>query len=771
MAKATFALTDFTGGEFSPYIDARITAERYQTGLTECINAYPTPQGPLLRRPGTRHVHTTKDNGAARLIPFQFSIDQTYHIEFGDQYARFYRNNGLILETTKAVTAVSQSSTTVLTSAGHGYSNGDRIYLAGLVDDDTLNSLEQLNNREYVLANVTTDTFEIQIPPSTAIDSSGMGMYVSGGVVGRIYEIVTPYAIADVPLIAFDQSHDVLYLVHPDYQPRKMLRVGDTSWTIPVVDFLNGPYLPTNTTTTTFTPSGAGPGSVTVTASSTTGINDDAGFQSSDVGREIRLQGSTLDWVEGTISAVGSTTSITVVLATALPNTTAITSWRLGVWSETTGYPRVVTFFEDRLWMGGVTAAPQRVDSSRTGDYENFQPTDADGTVGDDHACSFTLNSGDVNLLLWLKARSGSLYAGTPKGEWAIMSAYESEPITPTSVFVDDFADWGSHPVAPVKAGKSLLYIHRSKRRLREITGDRGAATVFDMSELAYHLAAGGFEEVVYVQDPHQIVWVRKTDGALVGLTYGRNEGGSVVAGWHRHSLGGGTVVGQDTKGNDLYATVESVSAAFSVSTSRDELWMIVKRTINGGTVRHVEYMEQPFDEEVSYTDAHHLDGATKFSSGSDITELTGLAKWEGETLNTWINGAAGPDIVIANGRATLSGTLAARTVYVGYKTTMRATILRPEAGGANGPALGKLRRVHEVAMNFYRTLGVQVSFYEVTDWDDLSMTGADGFSGIIKVDLPSDNNYEGRISWRQTGPGPGMVRSVTGFLLTQDDG
>lgn len=778
MPRSSWAQTDFTGGEFSPFLDARIEAKRYATAMGRCLNYYPMPEGPLLRRPGSRFVHPTKDNGVAKLIRFKFSQTQNYQIEFGNLYARFYRNNGLVLETSQSITSVTTGATTVINKNSHGYSNGNRVFIAGLVGNGAgAVPLSFLNNREYVVANATANTFEIQIPPSTAINSTTYDAYSSGGTVARIYEIVTTYATADLSHLKTRQSLDTLYIGCTGKAPRKLTRTADTSWTLSTITFLNGPYLSENSTSTTLTPSAVGPGSVTITASATTGINGGSGFQTTDVGRLIRIQDAELNWVQGTITARTDTTHVTVNLETALASLAARATWRLGAWSDSTSYPTAPNFFEDRLGWGGSTTEPQRLDYSRSGDYENYLPTDADGTVGDDHALTFVLNSGDVNSIVWQESVNGAIEAGTPAGEWLIKSAYESEPLTPTSVFASQPTTEGSLDAMAEKVNAVAVFVHRGQRRLNEIVYDRGSPThqVNDLSELAYHLAAGGLEEVVFQQVPHRLLWVRKTDGGLLGCTYKRNSD-SFFAGWQEHRLGGGTVVSTLTYGDDtysLYAKVLSISVIPSTQTKRDELWMIVERIIGGNTVRYVEYLDAPFDNETTFANANHLDSSQKVTSGSDITAVSGLYYFEGQTLNTWVNGAAGPDVTVTNGKFTLSGALAARTVIFGYKSTAQGAMLRPEAGAADGgPALGKSRRVHKAVFNLYRSLGISVSVDSLAIWDDLDIASStSGYTGLIETGLSSDDSLEGRITWRQTGPEPGLIRSITGLLDEVDDG
>lgn len=94
----TVPLTAFNAGELSPKMEGRIDYPKYTQGLRTCENLLPLTQGPVIRRPGTQYVATTKNNGAVRLIPFEYSADDTYMLEFGDLYMRVYRNQAQVLD-------------------------------------------------------------------------------------------------------------------------------------------------------------------------------------------------------------------------------------------------------------------------------------------------------------------------------------------------------------------------------------------------------------------------------------------------------------------------------------------------------------------------------------------------------------------------------------------------------------------------------------------------------------------------------------------------
>lgn len=88
----------FSSGELAPATYARVDLGRYFTGLRTCRNLMVMPEGGVRNRAGTRFMAETKNSALkSRLIPFQFSTEQTYILEFGVGYIRFYTNGGQLL--------------------------------------------------------------------------------------------------------------------------------------------------------------------------------------------------------------------------------------------------------------------------------------------------------------------------------------------------------------------------------------------------------------------------------------------------------------------------------------------------------------------------------------------------------------------------------------------------------------------------------------------------------------------------------------------------
>src|SRR5688572_6650887 len=228
-------LRSFAGGEITPELFGRLDLDKFQTGLARAKNFRILPHGPVQNRAGFQYVLETKDSTkASRLIPFVWSVDQTMHLEFGDQYVRFHTLGSTLLETGLTITGITQANPGVLTYTGADPSNGQWMYLSGIV------GMSQLNGRFVKVANVNAgaNTFELtDIHGGANINTTSYPAYISGGTTARVYEVATPFLEAHLFDLHFTQSADVLTITHPSYAPRELRRVGATNWTLTTASF------------------------------------------------------------------------------------------------------------------------------------------------------------------------------------------------------------------------------------------------------------------------------------------------------------------------------------------------------------------------------------------------------------------------------------------------------------------------------------------------------------------------------------------------------
>jgi hypothetical protein len=766
VTRASDAQHAFNAGEFSSLLLGRQDVKKYASALFVCLNAIPLTQGAWTRRPGTAFLQQCRHHDkAARVIPFQYSITQTYVLEFGEAYIRFFTNHGVLTKTAQNITAISKANPAVLTYSGtDSYANGERVYVTGVV------GMTQVNNREFKVANVNAgaNTFELQDSGSSNVNSLAYDTYSSGGSVAEILEVTTAFAETDLAQIRVTQSADTLFIMHPDFPPQKLVRVSATSWTLSDVAFTDGPYDSLNTTATTLTPSAATGSGVTLTASAVTGINNDTGFQATDVGRLIRIrEGSTWGYV--LVTGYTNTTVVTVTVLSTLTNTNAKVNWRMGIWSDTTGYPACGTFYEDRLFLAGAALYPQRLDGSKTGVYTSFSPSATDGTIADDNAVAYVLNSDDVNAIRWMAANEKGLLVGTSRAEWQVRASTATAALTPTDISARPSSRYGSAEVAPVNAGKTVLFVQRAARKLRElaylfeIEGFRAP----DMTLLSEHITRPSIDELAYQEQPQAIVWGVRGDGVLLGFTYERDQD---VIGWHRHELGG-----QSDDDGLLIPVVESVAVVPAPDATRDELYVVVQRYVNGGVKRYIEYMSKLWEVEDEQEDAFYVDcGWTAINSPAAAT-VTGLWHLEGETVGIYADGARRPDVVVTNGTVTLATT--ASIITLGYLYNSDGQDMPVEGGAQDGSAQSKIKKISRVGFWLVDTLGLKhgMSADELTEiivreWGDDFGVATPLFTGVVRDRFDGDYDKLGQVYWRADGPFPATVLSVMKQYVTSDD-
>ena len=752
MARVAAQLTNFTGGELSPRLDGRNDLTKYASGCKTLENFVVYPHGAAARRPGTTFVAEVANSAnKTRLIPFEFSTTQTYMLEFSNLKMRVYKDRGSVLEGDKTISAITKANPAVVTATGHNYSNGDEVVISGVV------GMTEVNGKRFLVAGKTTNTFQLTNKDGTNINSSSFTTYTSGGVSNKVFEITTPYTTAQLFDLKFAQSADVMYITHPEHEVEKLSRTGHTAWTLTDVDFTKGPMQDANITTTTLNPGQSAVGTgIALVASAVTGINSGSGFLATDVGRFVFLSGG-----YAKITGVTDTTNATIEILVALSGASATADWRLGAFSDTTGHPSCVTFFEQRLVFAGTTNQPQTIFFSKSGDYENMD-ANIGGTIADDDAIIYTIASNQVNAIRFMTA-TRTLIIGTAGGEFTVSGGGTDNAITPTNILIKKQSNHGAANVDAIAVGNATLFLQRAKRKIRELAYnfDVDGYIAPDMTILAEHISEGGLTQMAYQQEPNQVIYAVRGDGELIGLTYQREQ---QVTAWHRHIFGGAFGSGN--------AVCESV-AVIPTDDTEYEVYVIVKRTINGATRRFVEYINNFDFTETDNTTFNFLDSSLAYS-GSAVTTISGLDHLEGQTVSILANGATHPDKTVSNGSITLDRSSTNVKVGLSYSSILQT--MRLDAGSQNGTSQGKTKRIYEITIRLYESVGVEVGesldnmeripFRTSADPMD---QGIPPFTGDKAVEFRGNYDTDGFIFVRQTQPLPLTILSLYPELQTND--
>ena len=354
--------------------------------------------------------------------------------------------------------------------------------------------------------------------------------------------------------------------------------------------------------------------------------------------------------------------------------------WAEGSWSDVRGWPRAIGFYQQRLGFASTDHEPSNVWLSKTGDFEDFK-----AGVDDDEALVYGLAAQGVNVVRWLMP--WKIFAiGTAGAEWRISGSTLSEAITPTNVNANSETSEGSADLQAIQAAKSILFIDRTAKNVRELTYSftEDAYSSPILNQLAKHITEAGIVSFAYQKNPDSIVWFVLTDGKMVGLTYNPDQ--KIVAFY--------TFV---TDG-----LVESV-ATIPGSNGNDEVWISVKRTIDGATVRYIEYLND--QDQSAFEDQFFVDSGLTYS-GVAATTLSGLDHLEGEEVAILGNNGVHDNKTITGGAITLSTAVTKAHVGLPYTATLKTMPFTQ--GAADGSGQGRLKSVDHLTFNIYKSISLK---------------------------------------------------------------
>lgn len=666
MANVRTLQRSFGGGEVTPDLFGRIDDIKYQSGLALCRNFIVKPQGPVENRPGFAFVCEVKDSTKkVRLIPFTYSTTQTMVIELGAGYFRFHTQGATLL-----FGAASAWITATAYDVGDLRTNGGTTY--------------------YCTTAHTSGTFATDL---------AAGKWYAQPVTGE-YEIPNPYAETDLFSIHYVQSADVLTLVHPNYAPRELRRIGATNWQLTTIDFSATVDYPTGLSVTNT-------GSTTTVywyAYVVTALGDAAGVeesaQSGDAGVSANLletgAQNHLSWTAvsgavlynvykrqaGVYGYIGQTDGTTFVDDNIAPDLSKSPPLYESVFGSSGDYPAAVSYFEQRRCFAGTSNRPQNIWMTRSGTETNMSYS---LPVRDDDRVAFRVAAREANTIRHIVPLTQLLLL-TSAAEWRVTSI-NSDAITPGSISVRPQSYVGASDVQPVIINNTLIYGASRGGHLRElayswqssgfITGDLclRATHLFDTYELA---------DLAYAKAPSPMVWCISSSGKLLGLTYVPEQ---QVGAWHQH----------DTDG-------VFESCAVVAEGSEDVLYVIVRRTINGASVRYVERMRpRTF---VDPADAFFVDCGMTYD-GAAATTISGLDHLEGKTVSILADGAVHPRRVVTDGSITLDQE--SSTVQIGLPITADLQTL-PVAMQIDGSfGQGRNKAVNNTWLRVYRSSGIFV--------------------------------------------------------------
>jgi len=443
-------------------------------------------------------------------------------------------------------------------------------------------------------------------------------------------------------------------------------------------------------------------------------------------------------------------------------------NWQLGAWGQgrsgyTASFPTCVSFFSDRLfWANGIKwwgSAPGQY-TSHTEDLFS-QVTAACAVAG-------TIAAQDVDAITWLSQTTRFLLIGTKGGEFALGPIVTTQALGPDNVAVLRQSKWRSRSIRAEIIGTSNFYIQAGGKKV--LAQDYNFyLDVFDstnQTRLANHIAGytvtSGIVDMSWHQEPYETLWAVRNDGVLIGYVFDRPD---QVTGWHEHTLGA-TTAGP--------AVVECVSVIPAPDGTRDEVWMVVNRTINGQTLRSVEYLEKDFETGDAQNTMCYLDMSGVYN-GAPTTTVS-IPWLIGETVSVLRDGGGHPDCVVDNtGHITLDN--AGSVIQVGLKCPSDLVTMDIEGGADIGTAQGKTKRASHAVVRFKNTMGAYIGLADGKIdpiQSNLSSTPLDSPPPLLtgdspRISLPGDYGTSCKIRVYQPGPFATEILGIFPVITVQE--
>ncbi len=417
------------------------------------------------------------------------------------------------------------------------------------------------------------------------------------------------------------------------------------------------------------------------------------------------------------ITSVTSPTVAIGTVVTTLADTSATHRWSEGAWSNYRGWPRTVTFFEDRLTFGGNASQPDTIWTSVSGEYFDFLagPDDADALI-------FTLSSRQVNVIEWIIGKE-KLLIGTSGAEWSL-SGEADEALTPSSFIAKEHSNFGSASLQAMLAGNSVLFFQRGAEKMRELAYDweNDSYVAPDMTILAESVTGNGITNLDMQKIPNSIIWCIRDDGEIALFIYDRKE---LITSWSR-----------------LITDGEFESVAVVTGDPEDQVWVSVKRTMagvnSGDPVRYIEYFsDRYFGTDVD--DAYYVDSGITYDSNATTT-ITGLSHLNAESVAVLGDGVVQASKTVSGGSITITS---AATVQAGLPFTVQLKTMPLSYPSQGGTILGRKKRIITVNPQYYNSGDFSVG-RSSSDLESLEITSMDS----SHLDMEHDDRLTFPAGW-----------------------
>ena len=694
----------FAAGELAPSLYGREDLAKYAVGLRTLKNFTVHPHGGVSNRAGMRFAAEAKyADKAVRLAPFEYSDAESYLLEFGDKYVRFYKDGAQLMKDGAAYelsTPYLEDELPALSFAQSAdvlfivHPNHPPMELARYSDTDWTLEKFAFKGGPYRTMNSTDTTVALSSVSGNVTLAASAALF-NAGHAGALFSVfhhvdevtakTTGKSGWGVEVTAYEGWH-VLSSGFWGGTVRLQRYDGDEARWTDVYTFSSGD---TKTSCKNYNESGTveEPTKFRLYAESFATFLPDGNTDSDRGYFELTAEAADYE-CSIRINSVDSSTVAQGTFEKEAASTRATRNWSEGAWSDFRGWPCAVGFIQDRLCFGGNASEPQNVWMSVTGDYYNFE---RHLVLQDDDAVTASLVSRKVSPVRAFVPLS-SFVVLTAGAEWTISAGGTKSAITPSSLEANVQGYRGASMVSPVVIGNMVLFVQKQGKIIRDLgyVFESDSYSGNDLTVLATHLFKDRTVAAMdYQQDPDSIVWVALDDGSLLALTYLREH--DVVA-WSR----------METDGD-----VESVCCLSSAE--RDEVWLAVRRKSGDGYKRFIEQMaarRADSPEECFFVDC----GVTKRFE-TPQSEVTGLSHLEGRSVAVLADGNVIKGLTVENGKITLKHP--ASVVHAGLPYGAELETLDLTLPRQDGTQQGRSARLISVSVRVEKSRGMKIGAAE----------------------------------------------------------
>lgn len=585
-----------------------------------------------------------------------------------------------------------------------------------------------------------------------------MGATLMNGAVP--YEVANTFAAADLADIHYVQSADVLTLVHPNYPPQELRRLGALSWALTTVIFTAPTNYPGNVRAE---PSGTGSTSFqyAVTTINENGLEESViSSPSAAITNNLSIAGSynaiawdavagavrynVYKWDNGVYSYIGQAGIASFIDRNITADASKTPPTNDVIFGSAGNYPSAVSYYEQRRVFAGTQSKPQNCWMTRSGTESSMAysiPTRSDDRI------AFRIAAREASAIRHIVPLS-NLILLTASGEWRIFGG-NSEVLTPASLSIKPQAYVGANNVQPVTVNGGVLYAQSRGGRLREMTYNYQANSFLtnDITLLAPHLFDGQtITDLAFSRAPIPVLWSVSSNGKMMGMTYVPEQ---QVAAWHQHDTGDG----------DAFEAVATVT-----EDNEDYLYAVIRRTSpTHGTIRTIERMASR--RVLTHADAFFVDCGSRYI-GAPVTTISGLPRAvEGRTVSILADGCVMSQRIVSGGSVTIEQP--ASNIVIGLPIT--SDLQTPPLAAQIDPAMGqgRTKSVNTVWVRTSASIGglVGPNFDSLTPLQrrfleppgtPLALT-----TGETKVAISPTWDQTGSVCIRQSDPLPMMVVSM----------